>query len=662
MPSNHADQVRVDLTPTSRASEASASNLARHVVLTRDSPSLQIGRMSQRNPDLRASSANAWFESAVMSRHHAKLHFDADQTTLSIEDTQSLHGTFHNGTRLESGMQSQLHSGDELCFGIQVDRHTDTFPPCAMTVTFEFDEANSQPRQNPVVYKVPDDTDVEDTSDDDKDEEDEDEDAEDSSICSSIHVLRENRLHPAEAFLIRDTVAIDLTSDANTPENQASDCEVLEPNYQAQDAPEDHHVIPETVQHGGLEPAEDVWQPVSPVSHSVDNHQGAGAHVGPRPRADGIPGAGSDEWEHGSTTEQCRVASARPCTLPASWETQGSSDGLESDAGVAFCLNPVSSNPPPRSTIPAPKRFDLANLLSPSNQASSSFCDPTRTIVSQDMARPECGSPLPSLATARPTLWGSDSPLGFKKQSAQAAAEALGQKAGKPEYFTARLANKRFVEQLCEVAQQLEQTEADSPESSAEEAHNEDVAMENTSDEDQGGHEKDDQGSVSLFALSGENPLIALEDASKNKLLASGERFLLSPPQEPVASRPPVESPELNDLSAHEFELSKMNAEAKSRAQRNDGLDVPGRVEEARQLSETKRSCLKRKAADMLESNPKVGPKASSSSSETRLAARNSMDESRTVKRLRTAAEVLGYAALGGVAVVSALIATAPSL
>ncbi|KAF4595143.1 FHA domain protein [Ophiocordyceps camponoti-floridani] len=626
MSSNHADQVRVDLIPTSRPSEA--SNIVRHLVLTRDAPTLQIGRMSQRNSELRASSANAWFESAVMSRHHAMLYFDADQTTLSIEDTKSLHGTFQNGTRLEPGTQSQLQSGDELCFGITVDRHTDTFPPCAMTVAFEFNQANSQPRQNPVIYKVPDDTDIEDTSDDD-DDDDEDEEAEDSSICSSIHVLRENCLHPAEAFLIRDTVAVDLTSDVNTPENQASDCEVQVPDYhQDENAPiadeklddEDHDVIPETVQHDGVDPSEDVWQPVSPVSHSVDNHQGADTHAQPCPR----------EWQDRSSTEQFRVASVRPSTLPASWETQASSDGPESDAGVAFCLNPVLSSLPPSSPTPGRNKVDLKKTTS--TQESSSFCDPARTIVSpQDMARPPAS--------------GSDSLLGFKKQSAQAAAKALGQKAGKPEYFAARLENKRFVEHLCEVVQQLDQTVADPPKRAAEEAHHEDIAMENTSDEDRGGPEKDDQ--VSLFALSGENPLIALEDASKNSLLASGEKFLLSPPKEPVASRPPVESPELSDLSAHEFELSKLNAEAKR---------------EARQLAGNKRTCLKRKAADMLESDLTVGRQASSGSPETRLTARNCMDESRAVKRLRTAAEVLGYAALGGVAVVSALIATAPSL
>ncbi|PFH55953.1 hypothetical protein XA68_17333 [Ophiocordyceps unilateralis] len=678
MSPNHADQVRVKLTATSRASKA--LYLERHLVLTRDAPNFQIGRMSQRNPDLKASSTNAWFESAVMSRHHAMLNFDADRAILFVQDTGSLHGTFYNDTRLVPGIQCQLQQGDQLRFGITVDRHPDSFPPCAMSVTFEFDDFNNRPQANPVVYRVPDDTDVEDGSDD------EDDDDDDLSICSSTHALRENGLCPAQPIAIRNIMAIDLTSDADTAENQMPDYDA-ENDAAKDDEPrveEDEHAkVPEPLQQDQPDGCGGVWQPTSPATHSVDNdHQDADGNVQPCPakRADRFPAADSDEWEDCSSSSRSRVASVRPSTLPASWETEGfssSSDGIESDTGMAFCLNPVLSSLPCSSPVPRREDVDVEPSKTAAEQEASpveesaDYCNPTRIVLPpQDMARLNTSDGPPCVDAARRVLSASvrlpGFPLPSQGQSSQAAAESLGEKSGKTDYFAARLDNKRLLESLHGAARLTEQRGVGCSARAPEPAHYEDAPMEKVTEEDEGGPEKDDQVSVSLFALSGENPLTALDDPSTNSLLASGEKFLFSPPREPEAPLKPAEAPELSELSAYQFELSKLDARrGKNQFQHNS---IPMQDKESRGLPDIKRACHKRKAAEISMSRARmdatngVEAPAPTSRSTARKEASRDMGDSRAVKRLRTAAEVLGYAALGGVAVVSALIATAPAL
>jgi pSer/pThr/pTyr-binding forkhead associated (FHA) protein len=49
----------------------------RRIFLTRQNPTMRIGRTSRKKSCLEATKCNAWFDSPVMSREHAALNFDA---------------------------------------------------------------------------------------------------------------------------------------------------------------------------------------------------------------------------------------------------------------------------------------------------------------------------------------------------------------------------------------------------------------------------------------------------------------------------------------------------------------------------------------------------------------------------------------------------------
>lgn len=128
----------------------------------------------------------------------------------------------------------------------------------------------------------------------------------------------------------------------------------------------------------------------------------------------------------------------------------------------------------------------------------------------------------------------------------------------------------------------------------------------------------------------------------------------------------------LDETSAYQFELSKKAVAAtagKSEQTRTEAYTCAARPP-------GNQSPLKRKAENISEEEERtvVGPceePARTSPNSLVCAAhtgtlKSLMDEaaedSRAAKRLRRAAEVFGYAAIGGVAVMSALIATAPAL
>jgi pSer/pThr/pTyr-binding forkhead associated (FHA) protein len=150
----------VVFTLTARAPGPSFIDPERKLKLTREKPSVPIGRASKvPSKGFTAAVNNAWFESPVMSREHAEIvaDFDTDPTvsmfamhpsplltyiffkTLYVQDVGSLHGTYHrrgNSTgkeqRLEQRQQVTLESGDVLRFGIDIYRSKETFPPCSV--------------------------------------------------------------------------------------------------------------------------------------------------------------------------------------------------------------------------------------------------------------------------------------------------------------------------------------------------------------------------------------------------------------------------------------------------------------------------------------------------------------------------------------------------
>jgi len=112
----------------------------RQIKLTPENPSIIIGRASKTSsrgydpaPD------NAWYNSAVMSRHHAELTADFSQKKLKVKDLGSLHGTFLNTNTLVHKEGPQIIGQEDfLRFGVSVWRGNEEFPPVILCVTYEF--------------------------------------------------------------------------------------------------------------------------------------------------------------------------------------------------------------------------------------------------------------------------------------------------------------------------------------------------------------------------------------------------------------------------------------------------------------------------------------------------------------------------------------------
>ncbi|RDA92522.1 hypothetical protein CP533_4168 [Ophiocordyceps camponoti-saundersi (nom. inval.)] len=700
MPPNNADEVRIHLS----ASRVCKGYLDRHLVLTLECPDIQVGRMSRRNPDLRALSTNAWFDSPVMSRQHAMLHFDADQTKLFIQDTGSLHGTFQNGIRLTPSSLSQLRPYDELCFGTTVDRNTDTYPPCAMVVNFEF-ACTDRPQTNPVIYRVPDDSDVEEIGssrgsrqtkpvvyrvpdDTDVEEISDDEEDDDFSMCSSIIALRLNQLKPRNELEMPNKplppTEMGTTDDCHAEKAPFVDEEVPEPpclDCDMQRQCRDHR----------RERCDGDWQPSSPptIQSVNDDQRDVGRHVElhSTERVEHVIND-SDEWEDCSSSGRSRVPSPPlPSALPASWETEGLSNSTDSSCS-GFCLNQVL--PSISTSLPPPKGAEMERPRDADEREQSrvketpNFCNPASTVVLGD--RRDMTDTLPSLEGSRvliphsmrlPPLATTSIPPPHSL-NAQTAAEALGEKTGKMEYFTARLQNRLTLamagKDLPEIGRPVV------------EARDEGGLMESMADKDEGGSLGVGSGPSSLFGLSVDS-VVPLEDAPNNSLLASGEKFLSSPIIEHEAPVRAPEADELNETSAYQFVLSKTNAAigthegaknetatakhvdatTKDEATVSDqgtNLVIRDLVEEGEKVVESKKGSRKRKAEEMSADLAHGGEAIARTTSASGTMATTEMDKDdlRAVKRLRLAAEVLGYAALGGVAVMSALIATAPTL
>ncbi|XXH04262.1 hypothetical protein Hte_010676 [Hypoxylon texense] len=132
--------VVVNLFPRPSDNSAPSSPFhTRQFYLSRQRPFVRVGRASKLpSKGFVSSTDNAWFESPVMSRHHAEFVLDSESTPkgVFIKDIGSLHGTYHTPcsnsggeTRLEQQQLVKLSSGDSLRFGTDIFRSKETYPP-----------------------------------------------------------------------------------------------------------------------------------------------------------------------------------------------------------------------------------------------------------------------------------------------------------------------------------------------------------------------------------------------------------------------------------------------------------------------------------------------------------------------------------------------------
>ncbi|KAH7082571.1 hypothetical protein BKA63DRAFT_560788 [Paraphoma chrysanthemicola] len=90
-----------------------------------------IGRASKNSTkqDLAPAANNAYIDSPVISREHAKLSAHAESGTphVYVTDCRSMHGTMVNGQRLIPHVPTRLSAGDLLQFGVDVNRNEEFF-------------------------------------------------------------------------------------------------------------------------------------------------------------------------------------------------------------------------------------------------------------------------------------------------------------------------------------------------------------------------------------------------------------------------------------------------------------------------------------------------------------------------------------------------------
>lgn len=135
---------------------------------------------------------------------------------LYISDASSLHGTFLNDSSLTPNEPKALEDGDVVRFGIPIDRGRETYNPYAMKVAVRFENPRyrsprphyyssfsdmfDRPVDQPVIFRVPDDTDIDDISGD-----------EDTAVQHSASLLHQHNIRPARSPQHNTTISIDLT-------------------------------------------------------------------------------------------------------------------------------------------------------------------------------------------------------------------------------------------------------------------------------------------------------------------------------------------------------------------------------------------------------------------------------------------------------------------
>jgi len=166
----------------------------RRITLHHGKESVIIGRASKVSvKGYVAGIENAWFHSAVMSRHHAQLFASMDRKKVEIKDLGSLHGTFLNGDeRIPAEQLREIKDGDIIRFGAPIWRGTDQFVPTTVKVAVEFPNHDGSS-----TFQVPDESD---------DEESDDDQSRDSGKDTK---LKSNGRHPTAQSSSSQTKAVD---------------------------------------------------------------------------------------------------------------------------------------------------------------------------------------------------------------------------------------------------------------------------------------------------------------------------------------------------------------------------------------------------------------------------------------------------------------------
>lgn len=653
----------------------------RLLTLTKDNPAISIGRSSKRRLELEPSADNAFFDCPVMSREHAELHLDAEKRAVTIKDTGSLHGTLLNKLALRPTETRVVKTGDIISFGLAIDRGADKFTPHEVEARITWqtktlvprvaspsaDTANHdsrRPSSNVITYRVPDDTDVEELSDKEDDL---------PEMSFARKVIRENNYHvldykgnrvdlttqrlpPISSFDAPSNanVMVDLTLDEPTSWDRLESSVSSRPTHLSVDGfPQSAHF--KSLPIGYAQPASGIAQlvgatfedladedDVSYVSHSEqspsdedelsddpeiessDDGEGADFNLSEIEVSDEEVDAKADEEAGERAVEELEKEA------DDFWGVDDDdSAGLDVDGVVPELAAAIGG---PEQTLLKPPTFGEE----PSKPHAFAF--PTieaRKLAGQPSFAPTDFSFMVDANASKSTAFFSseDKDLAYKSEKA--------------EFLKAREENRKTLGLPPKTEQVNKSSRPSFPD---------DIVLTN-------------------------NPDAGLT----NEWLRSGGDFLNEPLKDFKATEVAAvnKEPVLDESSAYQFQMSK-----KAAGQATDAkATLP--AEPSKEAENNGKPALKRKSEDISgssveeeeaivksEPEPKSAPAPreevdsnSAAIAQPIFIARGQLSENslsdpidRAPKRLRRTVEAVGYAAIGGIAVMSALIATAPQL
>ncbi|KAF5975564.1 sarcolemmal membrane-associated [Fusarium coicis] len=669
----YRDEVSITLSITDPP--PSFSFPTRRIFLSKKNPTIEIGRTSRRNGAFEAAKSNAWFDSPVMSRKHALFTLDADKQKLYVKDTGSLHGTYKNDVRLETNVNHEVISGDKLKFGALIERPQDKHYPCAMLVRQTYGSINPELRGNS--FRVPEDSDIESLiSDEDQ-------------VNNSYEMLRTNKFVPGRVTTSSfGHGPIDLTMDDQYPlSNVRNGTEVFvncphiqeiplpklpEPvsvlGHEFSDLEEEHEEAENDLSPNSMD-TDDSYGGISEDCQSVDYAMSSVAE-------DSIVDEEEDFAEHDEFEEE-QVSTQEPAP-----QANGHIEEATVMASV-MSENPEKTpaqplvNPSSTQTPDASQKLDSAKLtqLDKSHYTWKSDLAPMMSINGTSSLK------LPPISEAVFDKYNHET-------ITHSTAEVVGRKHGKYEFFAAREANA-----LAALAKPRARLISPVHQAQVQEHYLLRAGMENKVL----GHSEDEL----------QSPADETQPRASD-LVSSGLRYLATPPEHIDTTVLSVE-PGLDDSSAWAFQESKKSSgvevttETTERvvAHENDtdvvedGDAQPAEALDAAELAKPveavepakpveavaaepvktpvpESTATKRKADEVSQLTPEEEQMSDDRQSRPQVHCREVQPSARPrhiaalgtppSKRLRRMAEAVGYVALGGAAVMSVLIATAPAL
>ncbi|KAG6028068.1 hypothetical protein E4U41_000784 [Claviceps citrina] len=605
----------------------------RYVLLTKNKTKVDIGRSTKRDATLAAKPNNAWFDSPVMSRAHARLLFSPKNKTVSIMDTGSLHGTYVNNGRVAKYQTQKLASGDVLRFGAPIQKGPDTFQACEMRIVLKYGSSN--PDERPMVFKVPDSSDEENNFSD-----------VDETVNSSVAILRRAGMATWRPDQAANNSAIDLTRD-EVPSANGTD--ISAKRISLDEIPSDDQPIPEQ--------NSSKWAPGLVYDDTLDDASEPHTsvhHCNPSPVID------TDEmYEEWSDDDKERS------------DESGRHDGFQYNAAESNSGQSASTYSQPFNG--EKRRTDLKTLDDSCEKVHAAVedADPLHAFSDRKPSSQTPNAELAKLVAGLKPYYYTSTPSWLYSKRPNLLEASAGDRStvldAKADFFAAREHNRRSYFGH-------NGTQAETSQGSSE------VIAE------EGGSPSSVPSHCPLSNLFGHSRSTTCTTTAA--LLATEGKFLHSPVVDQNTAHTSNIEAVVDDDSAMAYEMSNESvghmddnvvavseveetrsaaddavepsqspphdAQSRSRKRKSDKISalVPAEVETG--------SYQTQDGSSQPVANVESAPLKSDDAQTTCVGPM--ADSGRPSKRLRRAAEILGYATLGGIAVMSALIATAPAL